>query len=36
MASFVMDDVTVTPWPRSMSTCAVVVPLWTSVTLPLS
>src|SRR5216684_9085318 len=35
-ASFVMDDVTVTPWPRSTTTCAVVAPLWTSTTLPLS
>src|SRR5215470_7865457 len=35
-ASLVMDDVTVTPWPRSTTTCAVVAPLWTSTTLPLS
>src|SRR6266436_6827991 len=35
-ASFVMDDVTVTPWPRSTTTCAVVAPLWNSTTLPLS
>src|SRR5258705_8682326 len=35
-ASFVMDDVAVTPWPRSTTTCAVVAPLWTSTTLPLS
>src|SRR5262249_19180886 len=35
-ASFVIEDMIVTPWPRSTSTCAVVAPLWTSVTLPLS
>src|SRR5262249_40350919 len=35
-ASFVMDDMTFAPWPRSMTTCAVVAPLWTSTTLPLS
>jgi len=33
-ASFVMDDVTFTPWPRSTTTCAVVAPLWNSTTLP--